>query len=95
MKALFVKTVEGETVVNLDAVTHIEFDAKGQPPSLDIYLNNGLIRFPLSQAIRHYHVMDRLHTSLRPLYDSRQGTVLGIELSLDVTDFQVRGETRF
>lgn len=93
MKALFVKTLDGETVFNLDNVTHIEFDDGGAAsPSLDVWLvgSQSPIRFPVAKGIKHYHVLDRLAQAMKPLYESRQGTVLGIELSLVLADLQAR-----
>lgn len=91
MKALFLKTLDGDTVINLDNVTHIEFDSGGAAsPSLDIWLvgSQSPIRFPLAKGIKAYHVMDRLKEALKPLYDGRQGTIMGIELGMNIMDFQ-------
>lgn len=93
MKALFVKTLDGETVLNLDNVTRMEFDNGGAAsPSLDVWFvgEQSPIRFTLAKGLKSYHIMDRLKKSFAPLYEGRQGTVLGIELTLDMVDLQAR-----
>lgn len=88
---MFVKTLDGETLINLDNVTQIEYDGGTHTaPSLDVWLVGAQapVRFSLKQSVKHYHIMERLRKALAPLYEGRSYAVLGTEMTLDLTDLQ-------
>lgn len=95
MQALFVNTVTGEKVVNLGLVSVIEFDGGDvSTPSLDFWFSGvqSPERFMFRKSVGQVEVFRRLRQALKPMYDGRMQQVLGVEMTLDLSDLQVREE---
>ena len=87
MKILVVRELRGEVVINLDAVTLIEFDETNSP-SLDFWLGDRVVRFTLRAGTESWNAWDRLHQSLMPLYEGRMNNIMGMKMVLDLTPLQ-------